>query len=180
MLQLAHRTSAPRSASVSARTAVWMVMWSEPVIRWPFSGCAFRYSRRTAMSPGISFSASSISLRPHSARERSFTRNSNGAAAFEGFCWAVCFAGFLAAMGCLLAGEVVEGGSGAAPCPPRGRDEQGGPLRAGGRRERAEGGIGEPGALERGRERRRLEAGVRLAEAAEELLVGVARVIDDH
>ncbi len=35
MLQLAHRTSAPRAVSVSISTAVWMVMWSEPVIRGP-------------------------------------------------------------------------------------------------------------------------------------------------
>ena len=41
MLQLAQRTSAPRSTRVSISTAVWMVMWSEPVIRWPASGRSF-------------------------------------------------------------------------------------------------------------------------------------------
>ena len=38
MLQDAHRTSAPSSTSVSIRTAVWMVMCSEPAIRAPRSG----------------------------------------------------------------------------------------------------------------------------------------------
>ena len=36
MLQLAQRTSAPSSISVSISTAVWIVMCSEPVIRAPF------------------------------------------------------------------------------------------------------------------------------------------------
>src|SRR6266568_1541523 len=86
MLQDAHRTSAPSAWSVSMSTAVWMVMWSEPVMRCPASGCRFAYSCRTAMSPGISFSARSSSLRPHSARPRSFTLNSRRA---EGlFFWA--------------------------------------------------------------------------------------------
>ena len=38
MLQLAQRTEAPRSTRVSIRTAVWMVMCSEPVTRTPASG----------------------------------------------------------------------------------------------------------------------------------------------
>jgi len=38
MLQDAQRTSAPSSTSVSIRTAVWMVMCSEPAIRAPRSG----------------------------------------------------------------------------------------------------------------------------------------------
>ena len=38
MLQLAQRTSAPRSTSVSMSTAVWIVMCSEPVMRAPLSG----------------------------------------------------------------------------------------------------------------------------------------------
>ncbi len=38
MLQLAQRTSAPSSTSVSIRTAVCTVMWSEPEIRAPASG----------------------------------------------------------------------------------------------------------------------------------------------
>jgi hypothetical protein len=33
MLQETQRTVAPRSASVSISTAVWMVMWSEPMMR---------------------------------------------------------------------------------------------------------------------------------------------------
>ena len=37
--------------------------------RWPL------YSARSAISPGISCSASRISFRPHSARLRSFTLN---------------------------------------------------------------------------------------------------------
>jgi len=38
MLQLAQRTSAPRAFRVSISTAVWMVMWSEPITRAPASG----------------------------------------------------------------------------------------------------------------------------------------------
>src|SRR4051794_5070622 len=76
MLQLAQRTSAPRLVSVSISTAVWIVMWSEPVTRAPASGCSSAYLRRSDMRPGISCSASSISLRPYSARERSATLKS--------------------------------------------------------------------------------------------------------
>ena len=38
MLHETHRTSAPRSVSVSIRTAVWMVMWRLPMMRAPASG----------------------------------------------------------------------------------------------------------------------------------------------
>ena len=38
MLQLAQRTDAPSSISVSMSTAVSMVMWSEPEMRTPLSG----------------------------------------------------------------------------------------------------------------------------------------------
>jgi hypothetical protein len=38
MLHDAQRTSAPRAASVSISTAVWIVMCSEPVMRAPASG----------------------------------------------------------------------------------------------------------------------------------------------
>ena len=76
MLQLAQRTSAPRAVSVSISTAVWMVMWSDPVIRAPARGCSEACSARMAMRPGISCSASWISLRPNSARERSATLKS--------------------------------------------------------------------------------------------------------
>ena len=65
-----------QAVSVSIRTAVWTVMCSEPVMRAPFSGWASPYSRRSAISPGISCSASVISLRPNSARERSATLKS--------------------------------------------------------------------------------------------------------
>ena len=59
-------------------TAVWMVMCSEPVMRAPASGLlAPRTRARIAIRPGISCSASWISLRPHSASERSFTRCSS-------------------------------------------------------------------------------------------------------
>ena len=73
MLQLAQRTRAPRAVRVSISTAVCTVMCSDPVIRAPASGWAGPYSRRIAISPGISCSASSISLRPNSASERSAT-----------------------------------------------------------------------------------------------------------
>ena len=55
------------------RTAVWIVMWSEPVMRAPLSGCVGPNSSRSAMRPGISCSASWISLRPYSASEMSAT-----------------------------------------------------------------------------------------------------------
>ena len=42
MLHDTQRTSAPSARSVSISTAVWMVMWSEPMMRWPASGCAAR------------------------------------------------------------------------------------------------------------------------------------------
>ena len=38
MLQEAQRTSAPRATRVSMRTAVWIVMCSEPAMRAPASG----------------------------------------------------------------------------------------------------------------------------------------------
>src|SRR3954454_14623171 len=50
-----------------------MVMCSEPTIFKPLSGCCLAYSSRTAISPGISCSASMIALRPHSARLMSAT-----------------------------------------------------------------------------------------------------------
>ena len=57
------------------RTAVCTVMCSEPITFRPASGFASRYSARTDIRPGISCSASRISLRPHSARLRSATLN---------------------------------------------------------------------------------------------------------
>src|ERR1039458_2325777 len=47
-----------------------------PVIRAPFNGWAAAYSRRIDIRPGISCSASVISLRPNSARDRSATLKS--------------------------------------------------------------------------------------------------------
>ena len=77
MLHDAQRTSAPSAVSVSIRTAVWIVMWSDPVIRAPASGFVAPYRSRSAMRPGISCSASWISLRPNSARVRSATLKSD-------------------------------------------------------------------------------------------------------
>ena len=65
ILQLAQRTVAPRSAKVSMRTAVWIVMCSEPVIRTPARGLSAACFSRMAMRPGISFSAMLISLDPN-------------------------------------------------------------------------------------------------------------------
>ena len=64
MLHDAQRTSAPSATSVSISTAVWIVMCSEPVIRAPRSGCCAPYSRRSAIRPGISCSASVDLLAP--------------------------------------------------------------------------------------------------------------------
>src|SRR3954451_8069046 len=76
MLQLTQRTSAPSAVSVSMRTAVCTVMCREPAMRAPERGCASPYSARSAIRPGISCSASWISLRPKGARERSATLKS--------------------------------------------------------------------------------------------------------
>ncbi len=73
MLHEAQRTSAPSACSVSISTAVWMVMCREPAMRAPFSGWSRANSSRTAIRPGISVSAISISLRPHGASEMSLT-----------------------------------------------------------------------------------------------------------
>ena len=76
MLQLTQRTSAPRATRVSMRTAVCTVMCREPATFLPFSGCCAPYSRRRDIRPGISCSASSISLRPNEASDRSATLKS--------------------------------------------------------------------------------------------------------
>jgi hypothetical protein len=73
MLHEAQRMSAPSSARVSISTAVWIVMCSEPAMRAPLSGFDPPNSARSAMSPGISVSAISISLRPKSASPMSLT-----------------------------------------------------------------------------------------------------------
>ena len=76
MLQLAHRTRAPRSCRVSISTAVCTVMCNDPAIRAPRSGFSAAYRSRRAINPGISFSASAISLRPNAANPGSATRQS--------------------------------------------------------------------------------------------------------
>ena len=73
MLHDDQRTSAPRATSVSISTAVWIVMWMQPMMRAPARGCSSRYLRRSAISAGISPSASAISRRPNSARPMSAT-----------------------------------------------------------------------------------------------------------
>jgi hypothetical protein len=67
----ARRRRGPTSVSIS--TAVWMVMCSEPVTRTPLSGFCLAYFLRIDIRPGISCSAMSISLRPHSASAMSRT-----------------------------------------------------------------------------------------------------------
>src|SRR3954469_25999151 len=57
-------------------------MCSEPMIFAPLSGNFPLYSSRAAISPGISCSARRISLRPHSASERSATLNAGRASDF--------------------------------------------------------------------------------------------------
>jgi hypothetical protein len=86
MLHEAQRTSAPSATSVSISTAVWIVMCSDPVIRAPRNGCCAPNSRRRDISPGISPSAISISLRPYVASDRSATRKSSVVSS----CTAVC------------------------------------------------------------------------------------------
>jgi hypothetical protein len=73
MLQEAQRRSAPSSFRVSISTAVSMVMCRLPVIFSPARGRRGPCWRRIAISPGISFSARPISLRPQSASARSAT-----------------------------------------------------------------------------------------------------------
>lgn len=46
-----------------------MVICKQPAILAPFNGFVGPYFSRHAISPGISFSAKTISLRPHSANE---------------------------------------------------------------------------------------------------------------
>src|SRR5271154_5308806 len=73
MLHEAQRTSAPGAVSVSITTAVWMVMCNQPARRAPLSTRRGPHSSRVAIRPGISVSASEISLRPNSARPMSLT-----------------------------------------------------------------------------------------------------------
>src|SRR5260221_13920999 len=96
MLQLAQRTEAPRSRNVSINTAVWIVIWSDPVIRTPSSGLASEYFLRIAIKPGISFSAILISLRPNSAKVISATL------------WSAVFGVVVLLMNCELGDELPE------------------------------------------------------------------------
>ncbi len=64
MLQEAQRHSAPSAVSVSMSTAVWIVMWIEPTMRAPARGWESPKRSRIAIRPGISCSASLISVRP--------------------------------------------------------------------------------------------------------------------
>ena len=73
MLHDDQRTSAPSAHSVSINTAVCTVMWMQPMMRAPFSGCFGWYFRRNAIRAGISDSARRISLRPNSASSMSAT-----------------------------------------------------------------------------------------------------------
>uniref|UniRef100_A0A1B6GEC6 Adenosylhomocysteinase n=1 Tax=Cuerna arida TaxID=1464854 RepID=A0A1B6GEC6_9HEMI len=63
ILQLDHCTSAPSSSKVSISTAVCTVMCRQPAIRAPLSIFWGPYLLRRDIRPGISFSASMISLR---------------------------------------------------------------------------------------------------------------------
>lgn len=76
ILQEHQRTSAPSAVRVSIRTAVWIVMWSEPEMQAPAKGFDGPNSVRHETRPGISTSASSISSRPKSAWAISLTLNS--------------------------------------------------------------------------------------------------------
>mmetsp|Transcript_940 Transcript_940/g.2055 ORF Transcript_940/g.2055 Transcript_940/m.2055 type:complete len:204 (-) Transcript_940:26-637(-) len=73
MLHEHQRTLAPSAVSVSMSTAVWMVMWSDPEMLAPARGWFAPNSVRHAMSPGISTSAMSSSMRPKSASLISLT-----------------------------------------------------------------------------------------------------------
>src|SRR3990172_233501 len=181
MLHEAQRTSAPSSRSVSMSTAVWMVMWSEPVMRWPLSGFFAAYSLRTAMRPGISFSASSISLGPHWARRRSFTLNSFELDSRRGAGTFFAARAVLGISSLLVLGVSGSGDLSGAPGSGCTGDEEGGAL---GGRLRGQGGAG--GGLEAQPEQElgdgaRIEATARLAHAAAEVVVVMAdEVGQDH
>mmetsp|Transcript_33372 Transcript_33372/g.53473 ORF Transcript_33372/g.53473 Transcript_33372/m.53473 type:complete len:204 (+) Transcript_33372:822-1433(+) len=66
MLHEHQRISAPNACNVSIKTAVCIVKCKDPVILAPLSGCLAFISATHDMRPGISTSASLISLRPYS------------------------------------------------------------------------------------------------------------------
>ena len=76
MLQDAQRTSAPSAISVSMRTAVWIVMCSEPAIRAPASGLRVAVALAHRHQAGHLVLGELISVRPKSARLRSATLKS--------------------------------------------------------------------------------------------------------
>lgn len=53
ILQLHHLTLAPRVLRVSIKTAVWMVMWSDPEILAPLNGFLAPNYSLSCISPGI-------------------------------------------------------------------------------------------------------------------------------
>src|SRR5262245_3740861 len=75
MLHEVHVTSAPSVTNVSINTAVSIVMCRQPATRAPLSGAFALYSARSAIRPGISFSAMRIFLRPSSASVMSLILN---------------------------------------------------------------------------------------------------------
>ena len=70
MTGIIYNTSAPSSSKVSIRTAVCTVMCRQPAILAPLSGLVKPYLCLIVISPGISASARSISLRPKAAKSR--------------------------------------------------------------------------------------------------------------
>jgi hypothetical protein len=61
------------STNVSIKTAVWIVICKHPAILAPAKGLDVPNSSRSAIKPGISASAKTISLRPQAARLMSLT-----------------------------------------------------------------------------------------------------------
>src|SRR5690348_1299170 len=103
MLHEVQVTSAPSAASVSISTAVSIVMWRQPAMRAPLSGALPLYSSRSAIRPGISFSAMRIFLRPSSARVRSLILNAGNSVRVS-----MVFSSLLA--DCELQGRTMRGG----------------------------------------------------------------------
>lgn len=64
-------------------TAVCTVMWRQPAMRAPFKGLDAEYISLIFISPGISFSAISMALRPQSARLMSAAREARQVSEFK-------------------------------------------------------------------------------------------------
>ena len=73
MLQDDHETCNPRATRVSIRMAVCIVIWRQPAIRAPLSGCDGPHFAHIYMRPGFSFSVICISLQLKAASEVSAT-----------------------------------------------------------------------------------------------------------